>query len=215
MKINKVLIFLIISVYPFIIYAAPSKSNGSLVSPDNFEGQMTISGKEGEFMYIELPENIYKRAQRSDLGDIRVFDSNGLLVPFELRKPLRKTYTPPAVAVPFFKWVPENENNLPNNTNIEIDAAGAVIKVSNSLNKATNTYSILVDLSELAFKPVSLFLDIGEKNKNFNSPVTGQYSSDFNSWKIFDKKQNLNLLAFPKKLMKLFLAVKKVKIVCL
>jgi len=82
------------------LFGAPEEP--AAAKPEDFAGQMDIRAKEGELMYLELPENVYRRAERRDLCDIRVFDAGGMPVPCELNQVPRVEETPPPVSLVFF-----------------------------------------------------------------------------------------------------------------
>jgi hypothetical protein len=192
--------FLLACMVP-LIFAAPSAGAAPEEKPsvpaaklEDFAGQMTLSASEGELMYLELPEDVYRHVERSDLGDIRLFDSGGTPVPFEIRRPPGIRYTPPPAGIPFFPWTPGDGNSPPKQADIEINAAGAVIKLntgSAAPGKTQKPLSFLVDLSELPFPPLSLSLEMGEGDEQFNSSVTLQYSGDLADWRLFEKAQTI------------------------
>jgi hypothetical protein len=145
-------------------------------------------------MYLELPGNVYRHVERSDLGDIRLFDAGGTPAPFEIRKAPEVRYTPPPAEVPFFPWTPGDGTSPPKQADIEINAAGAVIKLnagSASPEQVSKPAAFLVDLSELSFPPLSLVLETGEGGEQFNSSVTLRYSGDLADWRLFDKAQTI------------------------
>jgi hypothetical protein len=152
---------------------------------------MTLTAQEGQLMYLELPQNVYLHAERRDLGDLRVFDADGIPVPCELRGVPRVEQTPPPLEVAFFPWT-AGEENLPRQANIEIDSGGAVIRVHpGGGQSALPEKSFLVDLSALPYSPVSLTLETQKTARRWNSPVTLQYSNDLAVWRRFDKAQTL------------------------
>ncbi|ULQ59529.1 DUF2339 domain-containing protein [Brucepastera parasyntrophica] len=179
----------------FIIFAFPLFSAETAQSPENFAGQMLIDGTAGEFMFLELPENIYRHVERSDLGDIRVFDSGGVMVPFELLKSEEKTILHPPAPVPFFSWLPEQKNNLPGKTDIQVDAEGTVVRVTGSgiqsSFSAGQDNSYLIDLTGLPAPVTSLILETGTGEEQFNSFIEIQYSNDLDSWRKTDKRQTI------------------------
>ena len=158
--------------------------------PDDFAGQMSISGSEGDVMFLELPVNVYKHVERTDLGDIRVFDASGLPVPFELRKPERVSITPDPVPVAFFPWQAEEEN-LPGRTDIQIDATGAVIKVNSPVEDGAKSSTYLLDLGGMQYSPSTLTFDFGNNQEDFNSNVEIRYSNDLASWQPYEKRQTV------------------------
>ena len=160
-------------------------------SPDDFAGQLTLTGVEGELMWLELPYMVYEHVERTDLGDIRVFDSGGLPVPFEVRKPKRLSTTPDPVALPFFPWQPDEGNSLPSSTDIQIDSTGAVIKLNNNAGAGGESATYLIDTGGLQYGASSLKLSFKNPVNDFNSPAEVRLSDDLAGWKLYDKKQTV------------------------
>jgi hypothetical protein len=140
--------------------------------PGDFGATLEISGREGSLMILELPETVYRRAERQDLGDLRVFDSDGAPVPFLIVPPAPVQYTPPPLELPFFIW---KENAPPREADIEINAAGTVIRITGSGISGTaetgtasgereGPESYILDLHELFPVPASLSLNFEEGN---------------------------------------------------
>ena len=171
---------------------ADGSDNNTPPKPELFAGQVKMLGSEGDLMQLELPPYVYEHVERTDLGDIRVFDSSGTMVPFAIRKPMEVATSIPPVNVPFFKWTPENSQALPGRTDIQIDAAGAVLKVVSQNDQAANkSNTFLLDLSEMPYAPERLRLNLQDKGKDFNSSAQIQYSNDLASWRTYDLKQTV------------------------
>ncbi|MDR1933100.1 MAG: DUF3999 domain-containing protein [Spirochaetales bacterium] len=165
-------------------------SRPAAAKPEDFAGRMTLSAMEGELMYLELPENVYRHVERRDLADIRVFDAGGNPVPCEVRAAPGISETPRPLQAPFFSWT-AGEKTLPGQANIEIDSGGAVIRVNPAAAAGTpQLRSFLIDLSGLPYHPLSLVLET-ESGGQWNSPVTLQYSEDLAIWRLFDKPQTI------------------------
>ncbi len=160
-------------------------------SPDDFAGQLTLAGVEGEVMWLELPQMVYEHVERTDFGDIRVFDASGMPVPFEVRKPKRLSTTPAPVALSFFPWQPDEDNFLPSGTDIQIDATGAVIKLNNKAGSGAESATYLIDTGGLQSGGYSLKLSFKNPEEDFNSPVEVRFSNDLAGWKLYDKKQTV------------------------
>jgi hypothetical protein len=178
---------------PATAFANVNSSDSTIAPrPELFAGQVKMTGSEGDLMQLELPIYVYEHVERTDLGDIRVFDSSGTLVPFAIRKPAEITTSIPPASVPFFKWTPENSQALPGRTDIQIDAAGAVVKVASQNDQNANkNNTFLLDLSDMPHAPTRLKLKLDDKGKDFNSSAQIQYSNDLASWRTYDLKQTI------------------------
>jgi hypothetical protein len=178
----------------FLACAACLAAQSATAKPEDFAGRMGLSAREGHLMCLELPENVYRRLARADIGDIRVFDSNGTPVPFELRAAPPASETPQPLDVPFFPWT-AGESNPPTGVNIEIAPGGALISVRSGEDAPpAKTPSYLVDLSGLPYTPESLLLDIKETPRPWNSAATLRYSEDLSAWQSFGGSQPLAFL---------------------
>lgn len=193
MKVSQIIAILVFSVALAVPGRAPAQEEAQTVtaSPGDFAGQLTLSGVEGDVMWLELPSAVYEHVERTDLGDIRVFDATGLPVPFEIRKPERVSVTPNPVGLSFFPWQAEQDENLPGRTDIQIDSSGAVIKVNNQAAEGAKSSTYLIDMGGLQYNPSSLKLAFRDLNEDFNSPAEIRYSNDLAGWQLFDKKQTV------------------------
>lgn len=91
---------------------------------------------------------------------------------------------------PFLNGRQKTPKALPGRTDIQIDAAGAVVKVVSQDDQAANK-AILLRLSEMPYAPERLRLNLQDKGKDFNSSAQIQYSNDLASWRTYDLKQTV------------------------
>ena len=160
------------------------------LKPASFAGAMVYSGREGSLLKLEIPIEVYQGLRQPDLGDIRIFDASGKLVPFMIRDKPKEIFIPVPEEVPFFLWNGGRENNLPAGTDIEINTSGGVVRIKNQNAASGNLPVYLVDCSLLKYPPSGLRVRI-ETQENFNTPVTIHFSTDLSGWKEFDKRQVL------------------------
>jgi hypothetical protein len=181
-------VFLCLSLSPLF-----SQEKKAPPKPEDFAGTLTLSGYSGSLMALELPEYLYQRLERSDLGDLRVFDASGSLVPATLRKPPKQSITPPPEPAPFFIWKTPSRTprSLPNNRDIEIDAAGGVVKITGAQENSPEPPAYLVDLSGLSRQPEKLNVTVEHGGRFFNGVAILHSSSDLNQWRVYDLKQTL------------------------
>jgi len=174
----------------FMFFSFPVWAEDAL-KPADFGGAMVYSGREGSLLILEIPLEVYQAFRRPDLGDIRIFDSTGNPVPFDVRERPNELFTPPPGEVPFFTWYGGTEIQFPANSDIEINTSGGVVRIKNQYNLSGSYPAFLVDLSLLKYAPSVLTVKFGGQGGNFNIPVTIHYSGDLSDWKTFDKKQVL------------------------
>jgi len=161
--------------------------------PGDFAGAMVFSGSEGSLLSIDIPEEVYRGLMQRDCGDIRIFDASENPVPFIIRERPKDVFTPPSEEVSFFLWDGGRENNLPANTDIEINTSGAVVRIKNQGSIPGRSPVYLVDLSRLNYKPSSLRIETENQGRNFNSLVSIHSSRDLSNWVSSDKRQILAL----------------------
>ena len=157
--------------------------------PEDFSGAMVYSGSEGSLLAIDIPLEVYHGLRRPDLGDLRIFDKAGLAVPFIIRERPKEMFTPPPEEVPFFIWDSGKENDLPVDTDIEINTQGGVIRIKNQSGSGLKAPVFLVDLSALPFEAHVLTIKVDNQGKDFSSPVTIHSSKDLSNWTLFSKRQ--------------------------
>jgi hypothetical protein len=133
--------------------AAPLPAQDKLPKPADFAGEITLDGEGGRLLKIELPEAVFRGLRRSDLGDIRVFDADGAAVPFLTRPVPGALETPPPREIPFFPWKEEAGRTLPETADIELDAAGTVLRVKSRNAAQLERQAYLLDLSGLEYPP--------------------------------------------------------------
>ncbi len=103
----------------------------SSLSPEEFADGFTVTGEgSGGLWQVELPEAVYDSVVRSDLGDLRVFDAGGRLVPHALLPPEPVAQEAPApVELSFFPLRGGAERPAERRLVIDRDAEGRVAAV--------------------------------------------------------------------------------------
>jgi hypothetical protein len=181
-----------IKVLFLIIFAAGvSFSQEKRPSPQDFAGTMEITGDAGSILVFEIPEQVYRGLEREDMWDIRIFDANGIPVPFTKIGQTPEWVTLPPQQAPFFVWKGARSLDLPNERNVEISVSGAVVNVRNAQNVSSVPVSYLVDLSHFPRPPNTLRPEFDTGEAFFESAVSVYTSSDLNSWVFMDKKQTV------------------------
>ncbi|MDR2095564.1 MAG: DUF3999 domain-containing protein [Treponema sp.] len=171
----------------FRLYAG----EGDAFSPVDFAGTIGLNGKSGAILAWEIPEIVYRRLERPDFGDIRVFDAEGLMVPFAIRKAEAALFTPPPESVPFFIWQGSDADGFPHNQDIELNAEGTVITIRNYRESPASPVYLL-DCSIFSEPPASLVLRMKGAGEFFNTLAVIHYSTDLVNWTLFTRKQTLS-----------------------
>ncbi|GHU02066.1 hypothetical protein FACS1894147_03160 [Spirochaetia bacterium] len=157
--------------------------------PEDFAGTLVLSGTGGTLLGFEIPEEIYRGLERPDRGDIRVFDADGVLVPFVSRPVPGTQVLPPPEEVPFFRWQQGNSTTLPGSADIEIDTSGAVVRIRGAGTMSQTAQTYLLDLSALPYPPVSLALTLEEADEFYHSAAAVFTSNNLSQWKEYNTPQ--------------------------
>jgi hypothetical protein len=173
----------------------------SPVSPsiDDFAGTIEITGNPGSLLSFEIPEDVYRGLERSDMGDMRIYDSGGNPAPFLLRGPKGTITIPPEKNVPILVWNEKAGRFAPSSPDVEINVSGTAISIYPSAGelpagriagRAASGGLYLADLSGLGDdpRPSKLILDF-EGDEFFNARLSIRKSDDLARWEEYGKAQ--------------------------
>jgi hypothetical protein len=141
----------------------------------------------GPIWELTLPEAVYRGVTRADLGDLRVFNAAGAVVPHALRLPRpAEVDAPPAVGLPVFPLYRHRGEGGGQVLRIVTNERGAVIDASGAatpLDGNDRVEAYLIDASALERVPRTLQLDwrLGE-SPGFVATVTVEGSDDLAHW---------------------------------
>ena len=141
----------------------------------------------GPIWELTLPEAVYRGVTRADLGDLRVFNAAGAVVPHALRLPEAIAgEAPPAVDLPVFPLYRHRGETGGQVLRIVTNERGAVIDASGAatpLDGNDRVEAYLIDASALERSPRALQLDwrLGE-SAGFVATVTVDGSDDLSRW---------------------------------
>ena len=168
--------------------------------PMDFAYGMAISADGAQALYeIDIPAAVYRAVTRADLGDVRVFNGQGEVVPHALRPRVAvKEQAGGPVSLPSFPLWGERANKL-DELNLRIDKRGdgAIVEVrsggNNSAEKKLRGY--LLDASALPQALTSLefaWLSAG----SFIGTVRIEGSDDLAHWRVVADNAALARLSF-------------------
>lgn len=150
---------------------------------------LPVSGDQA-FYELELPLSVYQGSQRNDLGDLRVFNAAGQLVPYALRSPENETRREDIVTteLPFFPLLKKDvslEDDL--SIHVERTTTGTVIDVradgQEKGSKTDEVGSYLLDASALKSSIDTLELLWASDTPAFLADVVIETSSDLIHWR--------------------------------
>ena len=157
--------------------------------PDDFAYGMTVKTKgRASLWQVELPEAVYQSVIRSDLGDIRVFDATGQLIPFILRRPEATILEPPApMPLPIFPLYGSEEKQTTGHAlRIVTDETGAIVETTREalpLEKQQIVSAYLLDATKMSHNAEKLILEwetVGEEG--FTAGINIDVSADLAAW---------------------------------
>jgi hypothetical protein len=184
-KLTRALAFLLLLLSPFRAGADDRPK------PKDFDGAMLVTGREGSLLLLEIPAEVYRGLRRPDMGDIRIYDAAEIPVPYTIRGRGGELFTPAPEEISFFAWNGGRENNLPSETDIEINTSGGVVRIKNQSLVPGSSREYLADLSLTKFIPSALRINMDNRGNNFNAAVSVLYSGDLSSWRSLDRRQVL------------------------
>jgi hypothetical protein len=141
----------------------------------------------GPIWELTLPEAVYREVTRADLGDLRVFNAAGAVVPHALRLPKPpEIEAAPAVGLPVFALYRHRGEGGGQVLRIVTNERGAVIDASGATTPLDGTDRVeayLIDASALEQPPSRLSLDwrLGE-SQGFVATVKVEGSDDLARW---------------------------------
>ena len=151
----------------FFLLFIPTLANAA-ERPMDFAYGMAIAADGAQALYeIEIPAAVYRTVTRADLGDMRVFNGQGEVVPHALRPRVAvKEQAGGPVSLPSFPLWGEGANKL-DELNLRIDKRGdgAIVEVhsggKNSAEKKLRGY--LLDASALPQALTSVGIRLAER----------------------------------------------------
>lgn len=148
--------------------------------PLQFEGQDAL-------YQATLPLSVYQNTVRSDLGDLRVFNAQGEVVPHMLRQPERSSTSQPIFSKLVYFPLQGAANTGLDQLSIQIkrNAAGTLVDInSNAKPAAQATLSgYLLDASVLKQSIQALELDWNSSKDSFVGTLNIESSDDLKHWR--------------------------------
>ncbi len=177
---KRTIIMLIVLIWPPAIWADGPH-------PDDFAfGYQLSVDKFGSLYKITLPEDVYQNVTRNDLGDLRVFNTHGEVVPHVLQfRQSDRAKAPEQLSLPFFPvFQPKGKSDKPLSLNVKTNAAGAIIMVTGKTDTdATSKISAyLIDVSHIKKTISELQLHWEGADSHFITTVSVSYSQDLSAW---------------------------------
>lgn len=156
-------------------------------NPSSFAYGIAIRAEEGEALYrLELPRAVYRGAVRPDLGDLRVFNGAGEVVPhaFRPRAAVEAQKRAP-VALPVFPLYGEDAKQMDGlSLRVERSASGTIVQLDERVRASPSRklLAYLVDASALKNPVRALQIEV-KSRATYAVSVDVQASDDLSRWR--------------------------------
>lgn len=182
-----------------LVVASPAVADKPLQMDDFAYGIPLQVDGDGAIYSLPLPAAVYRHAVRTDLGDLRVFNGHGEVVPhFLQREPREKTDKSQRQEAKFYP-LPTRENRPDDEElHISIDRDGTLIDLYGGrlpLKGAGAGEYYLVDAREAAAEVERLYLQWDEVGEPLLAQVSVDGSDDLTHWKSLVEKRTIASLS--------------------
>lgn len=158
-----------------------------------------IDGQDALYQ-ASLPLAVYRGTTRSDLGDLRVFNAQGEVVPHALRQLVSSSTSHPAhMSLPFFPLQGAPQSDLDElSIQIQKNPAGTLVNIGSASKTSPQAQLIgyLLDASALKQSLQALELEWVTSAENFVGKLQVESSDDLKSWQIIVQDAPLASLQF-------------------
>jgi hypothetical protein len=167
-------------------------------TPADFAYGIPIETDAKDALYeIEIPAAVYRGVTRPDIGDLRIFNGQGEVVPHALRPPTR-TILP--VSLPVFPLYGEADQKLEGlSVRINKRGDGTIVDIQNRATRGFQSMPLrgyLLDASSLKTAIEALLLDWQTSSETFVGEVRVEGSDDLAAWQILAERAALARLTF-------------------
>ena len=160
--------------------------HAQVTSPRDFAyGQLAIPARDAAAYRFALPLTVYRNTFREDLGDLRVFNADGVVVPFSLSRPAAQSLihkTPIAVSVfPLH----EGARILVDGVHLTINSAGSAVNLQTQYGTAAKAAvrQYLLDARALDATLSALQLAWPEGSAEYTGRLGIEVSDDLAGWR--------------------------------
>lgn len=191
--------------YRFLIAALWLVSQAAhAASESDFAYGYTLQVQGNNSIYsLTLPEAIYRGLTRADRGDLRIFNSQGAVVPHYIKRAEQLTEVPsPEISLPVFPLYTEIAATVAgdgHNAHIVTNDKGAIIDITYGKGVTGETRRIsayILDLSQLQQVPNALHFNWAQDQGDFVINVKVEGSDDLAQWRSLVSHSTLSNLHY-------------------
>jgi hypothetical protein len=180
------------------LFSSSALADTSPVHLDTFANRAAIElNGTGPFHQVALPLAVYQGVQQSDLGDLRVFNAQGEVVPYALlRKESQSVSKRNEVSVPLFPIVvARNKSTESGDLSVEVrkNADGTLVSLKQSTAPIKNgsvVQGVVLDASKIKNGVRSLRLNVGPSSEPFVA-YSIETSDDLQQWRMLKSDAQL------------------------
>jgi hypothetical protein len=168
------------------LLAYSSLLQAQAISPRDFAyGQLAVPVRDAAAYRFALSPNVYQNTVREDLGDLRVFNAEGVVVPFSLSRPAAQSLihqTP--IAVPLFP-LHEGAQIRIDGVHLTINSSGSAVNLQTQNGASTNAAvrQYLLDARALDATLSALQLGWPDTAAEYTGRLTVEVSDDLAAWR--------------------------------
>jgi Protein of unknown function (DUF3999) len=185
-----------------LMLLAQSVIAGAAEQPQNFAYAIAIHADAQDALYeIDLPAAVYRGVTRSDLGDIRVFNGQGEVVPHAFRPRVASSIQKfVAVELPLFPLYAETDVKLEDlNVRVQKRSDGTIVNILSRAKGAAGQRKLrgyVLDASSLQQPAQALLFDWKNVAEGFAGKVRIEGSDDLARWSVLADNVALVSLEF-------------------
>ncbi len=189
MKIRTTLFLLIILCVP--LYAGQP-------SPDDFAYGLLLTPETESAIYsVTLPESVYRHITRADLGDMRVFNRQGEIVPYLLRRPEISSQSVAPVILPFFPiYADPGKTGGEFSFQLSADGRGSILSIQAKSGAGGNVRAYIIDASAADRAISELEAEWRNEGESFVTTVSVESGDDLTHWRTLVNAATLAKLQY-------------------
>jgi hypothetical protein len=184
-----------------LLFVAVSVCAEEPVLEDFAYGIELITDNSAPIYRLPIPQQVYQKIYRRDLGDIRIFNSNGQRIPYAIRvQKSRETTRSYWVNLPVFplKGNPERLSRM-DNIEIRVNDNGKIVDIHYQDESGQDDPiipSYIIDLSGVKQNIDELVFDISNDAGSYLKSVFIEKSEDLNTWSMLVSNASLSRLQY-------------------
>lgn len=162
-----------------LLAAAPLRAD-----PEDFARGVPIRpAAEGAAQRFPLPADVYRWVTRPDLGDLTLYDADGNVVPYALRRPRSDPRHTPWQPLPLFPLPEPRPAAAGGGVDIELGEGGTVVAVRGPAATRPGEVGYLLDVSDFPRAPTALRLSWPASANDFVARLRVEASDDLSRWR--------------------------------